>query len=189
MNPQAPRLPSPGAPLPLHLKWGAMEPLRNAPQWTWVRSESWPPSVERNRYLDVIGDRWCFGAWIFLQMPSQELSRTQGMMILKTVNNYTTQKVRPYGNCGLALTVMQWYFNIGSSVLMRILHWWKRASQVVLVVKNLPANAGDPREVGLIPVLGRSPGIGNGNLLQYSCLGNPMDRGAWWATVHAATES
>ena len=60
---------------------------------------------------------------------------------------------------------------------------------MVLVVKNLPANAGDPREVGLIPVLGRSPGIGNGNLLQYSCLGNPMDRGAWWATVHAATES
>ena len=60
---------------------------------------------------------------------------------------------------------------------------------MVLVVKNLPANAGDAREVGLIPVLGRSPGIGNGNLLQYSCLGNPMDRGAWWATVHAATES
>ena len=60
---------------------------------------------------------------------------------------------------------------------------------MVLVVKNLPANAGDPREVGLIPVLGRSPGIGNGNLLQYSCLGNPMDRGAWWAMVHAATES
>ena len=112
-----------GPPLPLHLKWGAMEPLRNAPQWTWVRSESWPPSVERSRYLDVIGDRWCFGAWIFLQMPSQELSRTQHMMILKTVNNYTTQKVSPYGNCGLALTVMQWHFNIGSSVLMRILPW------------------------------------------------------------------
>ena len=60
---------------------------------------------------------------------------------------------------------------------------------MVLVVKNQPANAGDSREVGLIPVLGRSPGIGNGNLLQYSCLGNPMDRGAWRATVHAATES
>ena len=46
------------------------------------------------------------------------------------------------------------------------------------VVKNLPANA---RNVGLIPGLGRSPGEGNGNLLQYSCLENPMDRGAWWA--------
>ena len=49
-------------------------------------------------------------------------------------------------------------------------------------VKNPPANAGD---VGLIPGLGRSPGEGNGNPLQHSCLGNPMDRGAWlWATIH-----
>ena len=50
-----------------------------------------------------------------------------------------------------------------------------------LVGKNLPANAGDP---GLIPGSGRSPGEGNGNPLQYSCLENPMDGGAWWATVH-----
>ena len=49
------------------------------------------------------------------------------------------------------------------------------------MVKNSPANAGD---VGLIPGSGRSPGEGNGNIFQYSCLGNPMDRGAWWATVH-----
>ena len=57
---------------------------------------------------------------------------------------------------------------------------------MALVVKNLPANAGDAREVGLIPGLGRFPGIGNGNPLQYSCLGNPMDRGAWRA-IHVAT--
>ena len=49
------------------------------------------------------------------------------------------------------------------------------------VVKNLPANEGD---VGLIPGSGRSPGEGNGNLLQYPCLGNPMDRGPWQTTVH-----
>ena len=54
------------------------------------------------------------------------------------------------------------------------------------VVKTLPANAGD---VGSNPGLGRSPGEGNGNPLQYSCLGNPMDRGAWWATVHGVTKS
>ena len=54
------------------------------------------------------------------------------------------------------------------------------------VVKNLPANA---EEVGLSPGSGRSPGGGNGNPLQYSCLDNPMDRGAWWATVHGAPES
>ena len=51
-------------------------------------------------------------------------------------------------------------------------------SQVALAVKNLPANAGDVRDVGSIPELGRSPGGGNGYPLQYSCLENPMDRGA-----------
>ena len=53
------------------------------------------------------------------------------------------------------------------------------------LVKNPPANAGD---VGSIPGSERSPGGGNGNPLQYSCLGNPMDRGAWWATVHGVTK-
>ena len=63
------------------------------------------------------------------------------------------------------------------------------ASQVALVVKNLPANEGDLRDAGLIPGLGRCPGGGIGNLLQYSCLENPMDRGAWWATVCGITKS
>ena len=52
------------------------------------------------------------------------------------------------------------------------------------LVKNLSASAGEARGVSLIPGLGRSPGGGNGNPLHYSCLENPMDRGAWWATVH-----
>ena len=56
------------------------------------------------------------------------------------------------------------------------------------MVKNLPDNAGDIRDVGLIPVSGRSPGEGNGTPLQYSCLENPMDRGAWWATVHGVAK-
>ena len=54
-----------------------------------------------------------------------------------------------------------------------------RASQLVLRVKNLPANAGDVRDTGLIPGSGRSPGGAQGNPLQCSCLENPMDRGAW----------
>ena len=62
------------------------------------------------------------------------------------------------------------------------------ASQVTLVVKNPPAKTGDVRDLGSIPGLGRSPGEGNGNSLQYSCLENPMDRGAWQATVHGITE-
>ena len=54
------------------------------------------------------------------------------------------------------------------------------------VIKNLPANAGD---MGSIPGLGRFSGEGNGNPLQYSCLGNPIDRGAWQATVHGVAKS
>ena len=60
---------------------------------------------------------------------------------------------------------------------------------MVLVVKNLPANAGDARDVGSVPGSGRSPEEGNGNPLQCSCLGNPMERRAWWATVHGVTKS
>ena len=60
---------------------------------------------------------------------------------------------------------------------------------VALVVKNLPANAGDIRDMGLISGLGRSPGEKHGNPVQYSCLENPMDTGAWWATVHGVTKS
>ena len=60
---------------------------------------------------------------------------------------------------------------------------------MALVVKNLPANAGDARDVGLIHGLGRSCGGGSGNPLQYSCLENSTDRGAWWATVYGVTES
>ena len=55
--------------------------------------------------------------------------------------------------------------------------------------KNLPANAGDTRDSGLISGLGRSPGVGNGNPLQYSCLENSMDSGAWWATVYGVIKT
>ena len=57
------------------------------------------------------------------------------------------------------------------------------------MVKNPPADAGDVRDVGLIPGLRSPPGGGHDNPLQYSCLENPMDRGVWWATVHRITES
>ena len=57
------------------------------------------------------------------------------------------------------------------------------------VVKNLPANAGDAGDAGSIPGSGRSPGEGNGNPLQYSCLGNPMDRGARYATVQGVAKN
>ena len=63
------------------------------------------------------------------------------------------------------------------------------ASQVALVIKNLPANAGDTRDVGWVAGLGRSPGEGAGYPFQYSHLGNHMDRGAWHVTVHGVAKS
>ena len=63
------------------------------------------------------------------------------------------------------------------------------ASQVALVVKNPPASAGDMRDSGWIPGSGRCLGGGDGNPLQYSCLENPLDGGAWWATVHGVAKN
>ena len=69
------------------------------------------------------------------------------------------------------------------------LHFSSQAFQVALVVKNLPAKAGDVRDAGSISGSGRSSGGGNGNPLQYPCLENPMDRGAWQAAVHRVSKS
>ena len=74
-----------------------------------------------------------------------------------------------------------------SAVEWKLYRPW--ASQVMLVVKNLPAKAGDVRDKGLIPGSGRFPGEGNGNPFQYSCLENSMDCGAWQATVHRVANS
>ena len=74
-----------------------------------------------------------------------------------------------------------------SSLLLSKLH--VRGFPSCASVKNLPANAGDTRDMGLIPESGRSPGEGHGNPSQYSCLENPMDRGAWQGTVHGAAKS
>ena len=78
--------------------------------------------------------------------------------------------------------------NISKAFLISAIY---EVSQVVLVVKNLPANAnvGDVRDTGSIPGSGRSPGEGNGNLFQCSCLENPMDRGGWWAEVHGVSKN
>ena len=68
-----------------------------------------------------------------------------------------------------------------------LLPFW--ASQVAIVVKSLLASAADIRDTGLISGLGRSPGEGHGNPIQYSCLENPMDRGSWLTIVHGVRES
>ena len=74
--------------------------------------------------------------------------------------------------------------------LIKYLYTEYRVSQVALgVVKNLPANSGDIRNAGSTPGWGRSPGGGHRNPFQYSCLENPMDKGAWRATVHMIAKS
>ena len=77
------------------------------------------------------------------------------------------------------------FFTVAFFLLFFVLGY----SQVALVVKNLPANAGDIRDMDSLPGSRRSPGGGNGNPLQYSCLENRMDRGACWAMVHGAAKS
>ena len=66
---------------------------------------------------------------------------------------------------------------------------YRGASQVALLLKNTPATAGDIRDAGSIPGSGRFPAGGHSNPLQYSCLENPMDRGAWGSTVHSVAQS
>ena len=80
---------------------------------------------------------------------------------------------------------------VPSNTIHEGVHWydvyWRKFGSIYQVF--LPANATDTRDSCLIPGSGRSPGVGNGNPLQYSCLENSMDRRAWWATVHGAAES
>ena len=86
------------------------------------------------------------------------------------------------------LNALAVFLKVGSPGLIgeRYLYW---AYQVVLKVKNLPANARDGRASSAVPGLGRSPGGGHGNPRQCSCLENPMDRAAWQATVLRVTKS
>ena len=88
---------------------------------------------------------------------------------------------------GICLTARLFQKNRSSLYYHQICQAW--ASQLALVVKNLPVNAGDIRDVGTMPGSGRSPEGGYGNELQYSCLENPMDRRAWRATVHRVAKS
>ena len=86
----------------------------------------------------------------------------------------------------LVIHIYSFFFRTFFSIM--VYHWILSigASQMAPVVKNLPARAGDVRDVGSVPGSGRFPEEGHGNPLQYSCVENSLDRGAWWATVHGA---
>ena len=119
------------------------------------------------------------------------LGETQGYRIFKKKAQISKQQVKYMGyiiNPGsrqLFPNRKQTILSLGTPRIKR--HLW--ASQVVLVVRNPPARAGDIRDLCSIPGLGRSPGGGHGNPLQCSCLEHPMDRGLWRATVHWVQQS
>ena len=105
------------------------------------------------------------------------------MSLLSVFSNKANWRVLSVMQTTHCLYFHNWLFDL---VLNNYI-WW--ASQVVLVVKNPPVDAGDIRDAGSTPLWGRSPGGGHDNPLQYSCLENPMERGAWWATVHGVAKS
>ena len=95
---------------------------------------------------------------------------------------FKEQPLRKNSYIGSVLTIRPpWRSPEGSFLSLIFLYMYACVSRVALVVKNLPAIAADERDIGLIPELGRSPGGGHGNPLQYPCLENPTDRGAWQA--------
>ena len=104
-------------------------------------------------------------------------------LILVTCNNVFLTHLYTF-----ALTLHEVH-SLESTFPIKPLLYIHLASLVAQKVKNLPANAGDTRDTSLIPGFGRSPGEGNGNLLQYSYLESSMDRGAWRATVHGVAKS
>ena len=125
------------------------------------------------------------------------------------VTSVMSNSLRPYGPYSppgssdhgiLQVRILKWVSTRGSGNAISKCAWkgtesegrtglFGRVSQVVLVVKNPSANTEDLRDLGLIPGLERSFEEGKDNPLQYSCLENPMDRGAWWVTVHRVTKS
>ena len=102
---------------------------------------------------------------------------------------WASDELSQHGNPPCLRLPMAWWLPVPALQGFSIPCKTWRASQVALVVKNPPANAGDVRDKRLIPGLGRWPRAGHGNPLQYSCLENPMDRRAWQTTVHGVTKS
>ena len=125
-----------------------------------------------------------------------ELGRLRSMGSQRVGHDWATEL--NWTDCGCMLSHFShvWLFaNLWNRVHQALCLWDSPGKNngvgflVVLVVKNLSVNIGDLKDSSLIPGSGRFPGRGHGNLLQYSCLGNPMDRGAWQASIHGVAKS
>ena len=134
--------------------------------WSWGRaavSRGLQPALSDTRTGPGLRGRWC---------------RKSGTVHLSEPPGPLWQEV--------SLSLVHPCWGWGASLCESLL---TKGSQVALVVRNPPANAGAARDAGLLPGWGRFPGGGIGNSLQYSCLENPMDRGAWQATIHEVAQS
>ena len=117
-------------------------------------------------------------------VPQRLLAGVRARSVLAYIREKTTQ---PPSTASPKMTPSRIYFDL--ALRQKLQGNFSGASQMALVVKNLPAKAGDTGASRSVPGSGRSPGVRNDNPLQYSCLGNPLDRGAWWATVHRVAKS
>ena len=141
-----------------------------------------PPSIRVFSYESTLRKRWPkYWSFSFSIIPCKEIpgliSFRMDWLDLLAVQRTLKSLLQHLSQCQIVDGRVRMLLPPSSQL-------WDPKSQAALKVKNLPANAGDVREVGLIPGSGRSPGGGHGNPLQCSCLGNPRDRGAWRATVH-----
>ena len=121
------------------------------------------------------------GRHITGQAPCWICERQRCLTHAQFISKHLVVRAMVCGAVGVARSSSWLYFEKSEKALP--------GGNVALVVKNPPADAGDVRDTGSIPGLGRSPGEGNGNPLQYSCLGNPVDKGAWQTTVHGVEKS
>ena len=156
-------------------------------------------ALTRELWLSPWAPQWCnsgWSRWRMLFLPGVAMAAWASscgdvavrMLPCSTSASGSLRAPKPRTASALALPWLfqsRWYRSSTVCCLPRLIE----ASQVMLVVKNLPANARGVRDTGLIPGSGRSPGGGHGNPLQYSCLENSLDRGAWWATVRRIAQS
>ena len=124
-------------------------------------------------------------SWVVISPPG-DLSDPGNLSLLhcKRIFFATDHQGSPQ-YCWRELKIVLIFFNILQSVDKQV----KAVNQVAIMVKNLPSKTWDVRGMGLTPGSGRSPGEGTGTPLQYSCLENSVDRGAWWATFYGVAES
>ena len=151
-------------------------------------------SWKRTFWVEILGDLETSWTWMSKSLPRfGRSSATISEKAMATHSSALAWKIPWTEESGRLQSMGSWRVGHDWATFTFMSNWGLiptiQTSQVVLVIKKLPANAGDVKDAGLIPGSGRSPEGGHGNPLHYACLENPMDRGASKATVHRVTQS